>query len=136
MLFLIAALIASQTAPDEALARQLRSEIWSDILSNAWIGNGNELLAQWAKAGDFRADERPLHIEELLCGGSSDRLRCRFSLVRDGGVAFERGEAVPDRLSCGARFRRDRDGRWSIPRLPPGPQEAHSRITIRCRPTR
>lgn len=121
--------------PEEVLAGQLRAEIWSDLQSNALIGNGNELAASWARAGGDRDDARKLHIQNLLCRGSSTLLRCQFGLLRDGGVATYLGEPTPDRLSCKANFRRSGPHEpWSIPRLPPGPRGGHSRITIKCRP--
>jgi hypothetical protein len=136
MLILVAALAASQmTPPNEALAGELRAAIWSDLQSNAMIGNGNELAARWANAGTDRADAPLLHIQNLLCRGGSQRLHCRFGLFREGGVATYLGETAPDRLMCQAKFRRSgtNDG-WSIPRLPPGPRGGHSRITIKCKP--
>ena len=121
--------------PKEALAGQLRAEIWSELQSNAWIGNGNELAAAWANAGSDGDNAPLLHIQELRCGGGPTLLRCRFGLLRDGGVATYLGEPTPDRLACRASFRRtgSNDG-WSIPRLPPGPRGGHSRITIKCQP--
>lgn len=121
--------------PEEALAGQLYAAIWSDLRSNALIGNGNELAARWANAGKDR-DGTPLrHIQNLLCSGNSMQLHCLFGLLRDGGVAKYLGEPTPDRLACKADFRRSSsDDRWSIPRLPPGPRGGHSRITIKCNP--
>jgi len=121
--------------PDERLAAQLRGAIWSDLQSNALIGNGNELAAAWANAGSDREPAPLLHIEALRCSGSQTVLRCQFGLLRDGGVATYLGEPVTDRLSCTANFRRSRaTDEWSIPRLPPGPEGGHSRITVRCQP--
>ena len=121
--------------PEEALAGELRAEIWSDLQSNALIGNGNELAARWANAGSDAAVAPQLHIQNLLCSGGQTLLRCEFSLLRDGGVTVYLGEPTPDRLTCGALFRRLGTGdRWSIPRLPPGPRGGHSRITIKCQP--
>jgi hypothetical protein len=121
--------------PDEQLARVLRGNIWSDLQSNAMIGNGNELAATWANAGSERDPAPALHIEALRCGGSQTVLHCQFGLLRDGGVATYLGESVADRLSCAANFRRSgENGEWSIPRLPPGARGGHSRITIKCQP--
>ena len=120
-------------APDEGLAGELYGAIWNDLQSNAQIGNGNELAAQWANAAG-ETDEAPLlHVQGLLCSGGETRLHCRFGLLRDGGIAPYLGQPVPDRLSCSVTFRRSGD-QWSIPRLPPGPDGGHSRITIRCQP--
>ena len=136
MLIVLTALAASQMVPpEEPLAGELFGRIWYDLQSNALIGNGNELAARWYNAGPDGADAPRLHIQNLACSGSSTRLRCRFELFREGGIATTNlGEVAPDRLACRASFRRSgRDGRWSIPRLPPGPDGGHSRITIRCR---
>lgn len=119
--------------PDEELAGELYGAIWNDLQSNALIGNGNELAAQWANAA-YETDHAPLlHVQNLLCGGGETQLQCRFGLLRDGGIAPYLGQPVPDRLTCRARFLRSND-QWSIPRLPPGPEGGHSRITIRCQP--
>lgn len=136
MLIAAAALAASQmTPPEEALARQLRAAIWGDLQSNALIGNGNELAARWANAHVEGTDVPQLHIQDLLCAGGPRRLRCQFGLFREGGVAFYLGKPVPDRLMCRTTFRRTRaDAGWRIPRLPPGPDGGHSRITIKCKP--
>ena len=136
MLIVAAALAASQmTPPEEALARQLRAAIWNDLQSNALIGNGNELATRWANAGGEGADAPRLYIQDLLCAGGSRRLHCQFALFREGGVASYRGEPAPDRLTCRATFRRSGGAdAWSIPRLPPGPEGGHSRITIKCKP--
>lgn len=122
--------------PEEPLASQLYSAIWSDIQSNAWIGNGNALLAAWSNAGPRQGAFRPaLHIEELLCNGSEPRLRCEFGLFRDGGAKVYLGSPAPDKLACTADFvRSEGNGLWSIPRLPPGPNGGHTRITIECKP--
>lgn len=118
--------------PDEALAGQLRAEIWSDLQSNALIGNGNELAARWANAANDETETPRQHIQNLVCAGGSMRLRCQFSLFREGGVGTWLGETAPDRLACKAPFIRSRtDGTWSIPRLPPR-KGSHSRITIEC----
>lgn len=121
--------------PEEALAGQLRAEIWNDLQSNALIGNGNELAARWANAGGD-GDDAPQHqIRNLLCGGGPTLLRCQFGLVRHGGIATYLGEPAPDKLACKANFRRTGpNDTWSIPRLPPGPRGGHSRITIKCQP--
>lgn len=134
MLVVIAVLAASQLVPpEENLAQQLRAEIWSDLQSNAMIGNGKELAAHWANAGSDRAEAPRLHIKDLVCAGGSTRLKCHFGLLREGGVATWLGQAVPDRLACRTTFRRARaNGQWSIPRLPPTPAGGHSRITIDC----
>lgn len=119
--------------PDEALAGKLRAAIWSDVQSNALIGNGNDLLFLWANAAVDRDNPPQLHIQDLRCSNGSMRLRCQFDLLRDGGIATYFGESAPDRLACSAGFRRSsRNEGWSIPRLPPGPDHAHSRITIEC----
>jgi hypothetical protein len=121
-------------APSEELAQQLRGAIWYDLRSNVLIGNGNELAARWFNGGSDRAEAPRLHIQNLVCSGSSTRLRCRFGLFREGGVATYFGEVAPDRLACRVTFRRSGEaGSWEIPRLPPGPHGGHSRITIRCR---
>jgi len=134
MLIILTALAASQMVPpEEPLARQLRGIIWYDLQSNAMIGNGNDLAALWYNAGSDGAHAPLLHIQNLVCSGSSTRLSCRFALLREGGIATFLGEEAPDRLGCRVTFRRSgRAGRWSIPRLPPGPDGGHSRITIRC----
>ena len=125
----------SMAPPEETLARELRAEIWSDLQSNWLIGNGNELAARWANAGGYGDDAPRLHIQNLVCSGGEKRLRCRFGLLRDGGVVKYLGEPVPDRLACRVNFRRSGpDDPWSIPRLPPPPDGGHSRITIKCRP--
>jgi len=131
----IAVAALQMSSPEETLAQQLRAEIWSDLQSNAMIGNGNELAARWANAGSDRDDAPLLHIQNLLCSGGSTRLRCQFGLLRDGGAATYLGEPAPDGLACTAKFRRSGpNDRWSIPRLPPGPRGGHSRITIKCQP--
>jgi hypothetical protein len=123
------------TAAIEGDARQLRAAIWSDLQSNAMIGNGNELAARWANAGGDGDNAPQQHIQDLLCSGSPTLLRCQFGLLRDGGVAMYLGEPAPDRLACMARFRRSApNDLWSIPRLPPSRGGGHSRITIKCRP--
>lgn len=136
MLALTIALAALRmSSPEETLAQELRAEIWSDLQSNAMIGNGNELAARWANAGSDGDDAPLLHIESLLCSKGATRLRCQFGLLRDGGVATYLREPAPDRLSCTATFRRSSpNDPWSIPRLPPGPRGGHSRITIKCKP--
>ncbi|MHA6334162.1 hypothetical protein ACXYL9_10825 [Qipengyuania sp. CAU 1752] len=119
--------------PEKKVAGQLYAAIWDDLRSNAMIGNGNWLAARWANAGSERDDPPQLHIQDLLCSGSATLLRCRFGLLRDGGVATYLGESTPDRLACTADFRRSGpNDHWSIPRLPPGPKGGHSRITINC----
>jgi hypothetical protein len=119
--------------PEKETEGQLYGAIWSDLQSNAMIGNGNELAANWANAGNERDPAPQLHIQNLLCSGGGMQLRCQFGLLRDGGIASYLGEPVPDRLSCTAIFRRSGlDDRWSIPRLPPRPRGGHSRITINC----
>ena len=121
--------------PEEKLAEQLYAEIWDDLRSNAIIGNGNWLAARWSNAGSEQDDAPKLHIEDLLCSGSMTLLRCRFGLLREGGVATYLGEPTPDKLACTTNFRRTEAGeRWSIPRLPPGQNGGHSRITIKCEP--
>lgn len=134
MLTLFAALAVSQmVAPPEEMAGQLYGAIWYDLRSNAMIGNGNELAARWANAGGDSANPPRHQIRDLLCSGGGTRLRCRFNLLRDGGVVSYLGEPAPDRLACRVTFRRARtEVLWSIPRLPPGPRGGHSRITIRC----
>lgn len=135
MLTFLAALAVSQMEPpEEVLARQLRAAIWFDLRSNAMIGNGNELAARWFNAGSDRTEPPLLHIENLVCSNGSTRFRCRFGLFREGGVATFLGDVAPERLACRVTFRRSGDdGRWEIPRLPPGPRGGHSRITIQCR---
>lgn len=121
--------------PEKELASQLYGAIWGDLQSNAWIGNGNELAARWANARSDEEAAPQLHIQDLLCGGGATQLRCQFGLLRDGGVATYLGDPAPDRLACTANFRRSGpDNSWSIPRLPPGPEGGHSRITIQCKP--
>ena len=121
--------------PAEELAGELRQAIWYDLQSNALIGNGNELAARWANANSDRDPAPKLHIQDLVCDSKAKRLACEFRLLRDGGVGTYLGETAPDRLACNARFRRaDGGGGWSIPRLPPGPNGGHSRITIKCEP--
>ena len=126
-----------KSAPDEELAGHLYAKIWGDLNSNALIGNGNPLAAAWANAGRRRGGSAPLlHIQNLLCSGTDTLLRCEFGLLRDGGVAEYLGEPTPDKLACSANFgRADPNEQWSIPRLPPGPNGGHSRITIECEPT-
>ncbi|MFN3943870.1 MAG: hypothetical protein ACK4K7_02925 [Allosphingosinicella sp.] len=124
------------TPPPEELAVQLHDAIWRDILSNAWIGNGNELAARWANARREGEEAPSLYIQNLLCVGDVARLRCRFGLFREGGVANYLGRPAPERLACAANFLRfeDEEGEgWRIPRLPPR-RGGHSRITIACRP--
>jgi len=126
---------AQMAPPEKELAEQLHGAIWSDLFSNAFIGNGNELAALWYNAGSDRPKEPLLRIENLVCSKGSARVRCRFGLFREGGAATYLGEPAPDRLSCGATFHRSRsDGRWFIPRKPPGPDGGHTRITIKCEP--
>jgi hypothetical protein len=123
------------TPPTHELAGKLRQAIWYDLQSNALIGNGNELAAGWANANSDRDPPPQLHIQDLLCRGDGQRLACEFRLLRDGGVAVYLGETAPDRLACNAKFRRSKDdGDWTIPRLPPGADGGHSRITILCEP--
>ncbi|QUL38036.1 hypothetical protein [Erythrobacter sp. JK5] len=125
---------ANLAPPEDNIAGQLYRNIWSDLQSNALIGNGNELAMRWANATNDREEARQLHINDLLCGGGETLLRCQFELLRDGGVAFYLGDPVPDRLACEADFRRSGpEDQWSIPRLPPGPNGGHTRITINCR---
>jgi len=119
--------------PNKDLASQLYQAIWHDLQSNALIGNGNELAARWANAGADGEDGPTLHIQNLVCGGGEKQLRCKFGLLRDGGVAMYLGHLAPDRLACAANFRRSTEG-WSIPRSPPGSKGGHSRITIKCEP--
>ena len=121
--------------PDRDLASQLYGLIWYDLQSNAMIGNGNELAAAWANAGQ-KLDESPaLHIEHLRCSGGDRKLSCEYELVREGGAISYRGKAVPARLFCGNEFRRERNSQeWSIPRIPPNPSGGHSKITIECAP--
>lgn len=134
MLFILAALAFQMAPPAEPLAAQLRGLIWYDLQSNAMIGNGNQLAAVWYNAETNGGSATPLHLRDLTCSGGTTRLTCRFALFREGGVSTFLGEVAPDRLACGVSFRRSRrDGQWSIPRLPPGPNGGHSRITIRCR---
>src|ERR1043165_4595915 len=126
--------LAPPVAIGEDLAGELLGAIQYDLQSNAIIGNGNELAARWANAGSDNAEPPRHHFSLVACTGGATRLRCRFELFREGGVVTYLGEAAPDRLACRATFRRSpTDGRWSIPRLPPGPEGGHSRITIRCR---
>jgi len=126
---------AVMAPPQEELAEQLYAEIWSDLQSNAMIGNGNWLAARWANAGSGQNPAPKLHIEDLLCGGSATLLRCRFGLLREGGVTIYLGEPTPDKLTCTTNFRRPHAGeRWAIPRLPPGKNGGHSRIAIECQP--
>lgn len=126
---------AEMTPPEEKVAGELYSAIWADLQSNAIIGNGNELAARWANAGREQEKAPQLHIKDLLCTDGDRRLLCRFALLRDGGVVTYLGEVAPDRLACSANFRRaDATDRWDIPRLPPGPNGGHSRITIECKP--
>jgi len=121
--------------PDEALAGKLHAAIWNDVQSNAFIGNGNDLLFLWANAAVDRDNPPQLRIQDLRCSPGSTRIHCQFALLRDGGIATYLGESAPDRLACSACFRRSsRNEAWSIPRLPPGPDDAHSRITIECSP--
>lgn len=120
--------------PGEELSGQLYAAIWHDLQSNAMIGNGNELAAQWANATNDDGNDAPLlHIQDLLCSGGRTRLHCQFGLLREGGIAPYLGHPVPDRLMCSTRFRRA-DEEWSIPRLPPSSRGGHSRITIQCQP--
>lgn len=121
--------------PANGYAGQLRAEIWSDLQSNAMIGNGNELAARWANASGDGDNMPQLHIQNLLCSGGSTLLHCQFGLLRDGGVVTYLGAPAPDRLPCAAKFRRSAlEDRWYIPRLPPGNRGGHSRITIKCKP--
>ena len=117
--------------PEDELARQLHAEIWFELRSNALIGNGNWLISRWVNAGSEQDDPPQLHIQNLLCSGRGNLLRCQFGLLRDGGVTDYLGEPTPDELDCTANFRR-LHGAWSIPRLPPRPEGGHSRITIDC----
>ncbi len=126
---------APMAPPSDPLLSQLRAAIWFDIQSNALIGNGSELLMRWANAGDERNVQPLLHIQDLVCSEGSTWRVCQFGLLRDGGVAYWEDQPAPDRLLCRARFHRSgRDGGWMIPRLPPGPDGGHSRLSIRCRP--
>ena len=128
---------ARLTPPTEELAGELRQAIWYNLQSNALIGNGNELAARWASANSDRDPAPQLHIQDLLCDGKAKRLACEFRLLRDGGFGTYLNETAPDLLACNARFlRADGDGGWSIPRLPPGPNGGHSRITIKCEPVK
>jgi hypothetical protein len=121
--------------PTEELAGELRQAIWSDLQSNALIGNGNELAARWANANSDRDPAPLLHIQDLVCGEDGQRLACDFRLLRDGGVGVYLGETAPDRLACNAKFIRSKnDGAWTIPRLPPRVEGGHSRITVLCEP--
>ncbi|NBW08185.1 MAG: hypothetical protein EBR82_09180 [Caulobacteraceae bacterium] len=123
------------TAPEEPLASGIRAAIWDDVQSNALIGNGNDLLFLWANAAVDRTSHPQLHIRELRCSSGSSSRTCKFALLREGGAATYYGETAPDKLACSAQFRRSgRNENWTIPRLPPVPGDAHSRITIECTP--
>ena len=120
--------------PTAPLDGQLYAAIWYDLQSNALIGNGNELAASWMNAGSGKDRPSPqLHIENLTCRGNSIRLKCKFGLFREGGVANYNGQPVTDRLRCDSEFVHNaKTDEWLIPRLPPGPSGGHTRITIEC----
>ena len=121
-------------APNEELAGDLYQEIWGDLKSNAFIGNGNELAWRWANAGNAQEIPPQLHIVDLRCREDKRSMPCMFELLRDGGVVSYEGKPAPDRLACLATFRRaDVDADWYLPRLPPGPKGGHTRITIDCK---
>lgn len=119
--------------PDEALAGSFRAAIWHDLQLNAWIGNGNELAAQWYLAGSEDPAPPQLEISGLRCRADSKLQYCEFQLIRHGGPSMYRGEKAPARLNCNAllEFRKS-EGAWSVRHIRPGHKGGHSQTTLRC----
>lgn len=124
---------ASLSPPEEPLAGQLRSAIWSDLQLNAMIGNGNWLASLWYNAGQEDAKAPDLHILDMSCVSNREGHRCSFTLLRDGGVRMALNEAAPDRLNCSAQFVRwEESGGWTVKHRPPR-GSGHSRTDMQCK---
>jgi hypothetical protein len=128
MLSVLLAAVLQAVGLPEKLDGQLQSAIWSDLQTNALIGNGNWLASLWYQAGSDSAPN--LHIQELTCERTHSRQRCSFVLHRDGGPVTLLNEIAPDNLACVADFVRA-DGDWSIVHTPPR-RVGHSETSMRC----
>jgi hypothetical protein len=125
MLLLVAQV---QAKPPAALRQQLQSAIWSDLETNAMIGNGNWAGSLWYNAAEG-IDEQ-LHIQQLRCNKRGSRQHCAFDLVRDGRPKMVLGESASVRLRCVAQFVRFGKG-WAVRHTPPH-KVGHSRTSMVC----
>jgi hypothetical protein len=135
-MFMLLALLATAplSPPAEATAGKLRAAIWSDLLLNGVIGNGNRLASLWYNAGNETT--RNLHVQDLRCHGGDAAQHCSFALLRDGGLAKVLGEDAPDKLACDAAFIRSKVGDgWEVKHIPPH-RAGHSQTMMRCKPIR
>jgi hypothetical protein len=114
-----------------------RAAIWSDIESNAWVGNGNEAVSLDWWMGHDRAHPPETKISELYCSSDGERGRCWFTLERvppSGASASDQAEAR--RLTCEAKLvlsREEVGSQWKVEHLPPAHGRGHSRTTMECR---
>lgn len=105
------------------------SALWRDMSTSAWMSDGNIFLSDWL----YSDSDTVLHIEDLRCGGRERRLRCRFTLRREGASAEFGGRQLPDRLFCGALLvsgQSEEDVWQVVRRLYSG--AVHSSTTMTC----
>jgi len=128
--------VAAMSAPDEALAGEVRAAVWDDLQLNAMIGNGNWIASLWYNASNGDPEAPDLHINGLLCQPHGQGYYCSFRLFRGGGPRRVLGEEAPDKLDCTATLvsTRDEGGiRLTVKHTPPPPGGGHSRTTMRCK---
>ncbi|AYV46426.1 hypothetical protein CFHF_14895 [Caulobacter flavus] len=127
IILLAAALLVDFTPPREG-GEAFRDAVLADAArSTPYRGSaaGNWYLA----AG---GDRSRLRVEDFECRQPAGRRNCRFTLIREGGPVELRGAMVPDRLTCTARFRRGRDGRWFVDQMSALRRAGNIDTTMRC----
>lgn len=127
-MLLLVAQAQAQAEPPATLRQQLQSAIWSDLETNAMIGNGNWAGSLWYNAAE--GTDEQLHIQQLRCDKLRSRQHCAFDLVRDGPPKMILGESAPARLRCVAQFVRFGKG-WAVRHTPPH-KVGHSQTSMVC----
>jgi hypothetical protein len=106
----------------------------------AEIGHHERLRSRSVEVNWYRAeggDRSRLHVADLKCDQPVGRRDCQFTLIRDGGPVELRGETVPQRLNCSARFQRNLRGNspaWLVERRLRVPRGSFTGTTLRCEP--
>jgi hypothetical protein len=106
----------------------------------AEIGHHDRLRSRSLEVNWYRAvggDRNRMHVADFGCDQPVGRPNCQFTLIRDGGPVEVRGEVVPERLSCSARFQRNLRGNspaWRVERRLHMPRGSFTGTTLRCEP--
>jgi hypothetical protein len=128
----VAAIVALVTRLAPSVG-QVRAAIWSDIASNATIGNYNELISWDWYYGVDRNHPPTLTIVGLKCDDVHP-YRCAFDLTRQPDQAASADDkAQPGQLSCTASFKWSADDRrWVVIHLRPPKGGGHTRTSMQC----